>query len=45
MNCMALISDMNQPLGNNGGNALEIQESIAILKGEGPKDITELVMT
>ncbi len=45
MNCMALISDMNQPLGNMVGNALEIQESIAILKGEGPKDITELVMT
>ncbi|MEE6752525.1 pyrimidine-nucleoside phosphorylase [Pediococcus acidilactici] len=45
MNCMALISDMNQPLGNMVGNALEIQESIAILKGEGPEDITELVMT
>lgn len=45
MNCMALISDMNQPLGNMVGNAMEIQESIAILKGEGPKDITELVMT
>ncbi|KAF0389185.1 pyrimidine-nucleoside phosphorylase [Pediococcus acidilactici] len=45
MNCMALISDMNQPLGNMVGNALEIQESIAILKGEGLEDITELVMT
>lgn len=45
MNCMALISDMNQPLGNMVGNSLEIQESIAILKGEGPEDITELVMT
>lgn len=45
MNCMALISDMNQPLGNMVGNALEIQESIAILKGEGPEDITEIVMT
>lgn len=45
MNCMALISDMNQPLGNMVGNALEIQESIEILKGEGPEDITELVMT
>lgn len=45
MNCMALISDMNQPLGNMVGNALEIQESIAILKGEGPEEITELVMT
>jgi pyrimidine-nucleoside phosphorylase len=45
MNCMALISDMNQPLGNMVGNALEIQESIAILKGEGPEDIRKLVMT
>lgn len=45
MNCMALISDMNQPLGNMIGNALEIQESIDILKGKGPEDITDLVLT
>lgn len=44
MNCMAVISDMNQPLGRMIGNALEIQESIDILKGEGPEDITELVL-
>lgn len=43
--CMAVISDMNQPLGNAIGNALEIEESIAILKGEGPADITELILT
>lgn len=42
---MAVISDMNQPLGNMIGNALEIQESISILKGEGPDDITDLVLT
>lgn len=42
---MAVISDMNQPLGNAIGNALEIEESIAILKGEGPADITELILT
>jgi pyrimidine-nucleoside phosphorylase len=45
MKCMALISDMNQPLGNMIGNALEIQESIDILKGKGPEDITDLVLT
>ncbi|MTV83257.1 pyrimidine-nucleoside phosphorylase [Secundilactobacillus folii] len=45
MNCMALISDMNQPLGNMIGNALEIQETIDILKGQGPADITDLVLT
>lgn len=45
MQCMAVISDMNQPLGNTIGNALEIEESIAILKGEGPADITELILT
>lgn len=45
MDCMAIISDMNQPLGNAIGNALEIKESIDILKGNGPKDITDLVLT
>ncbi|KRK47931.1 pyrimidine-nucleoside phosphorylase [Secundilactobacillus kimchicus JCM 15530] len=45
LQCMAVISDMNQPLGNMIGNALEIQESIDILKGHGPADITDLVLT
>ena len=45
MDCMALISDMNQPLGRMVGNALEIQETIDILKGQGPADITDLVLT
>lgn len=44
MDCMAIISDMNQPLGNAIGNALEIKESIDLLKGQAPADITELVM-
>lgn len=39
---MALISDMNQPLGRAVGNALEVIEVIDVLKGEGPEDITEL---
>ena len=38
----ALLTDMNQPLGNMIGNALEIVESIEILKGQGPPDVTEL---
>lgn len=45
MNAMAVISDMNQPLGNAIGNALEIEESIALLKGNGPADLLDLVLT
>lgn len=41
---MALISDMNQPLGYAIGNSLEIQEAIDTLKGEGPEDLTELCL-
>lgn len=45
LQCMAVISDMNQPLGNKVGNSLEIEESIDVLKGHGPADLTELVLT
>lgn len=45
MNAMAVISDMNQPLGNAIGNALEIKESIDVLKGNGPADLVDLVLT
>ena len=43
-NVVALITDMDQPLGNMIGNALEVVEVVEILRGGGPEDLRELCL-
>lgn len=44
-NSIALITDMNEPLGNAVGNSLEMVEAIETLKGKGPDDLLEVTLS
>ncbi|HKV48165.1 MAG TPA: thymidine phosphorylase [Candidatus Acidoferrales bacterium] len=39
---VALLTDMDQPLGFNIGNSLEVEEVLTVLRGQGPEDLREL---
>ncbi len=41
---VALLTDMNQPLGRMAGNANEVNESVEMLMGQGPADLMEVTL-
>ena len=41
---VALLTDMEVPLGRSAGNALEVAESVEVLQGGGPADVVELTL-
>jgi pyrimidine-nucleoside phosphorylase len=41
---VALLTDMNQPLGRTAGNTVEVDESVAVLKAAGPADLVEVTL-
>jgi pyrimidine-nucleoside phosphorylase len=41
---IAVLTDMSEPLGRKVGNFLEVEESLACLRGEGPADVMEVTL-
>ncbi len=44
VNTVALLTNMNTPLGLTAGNAIEVEESVEVLAGGGPDDVVELTV-